>query len=283
MAWKVLEQRQTDALLRFLGTREAACVAFTSHIYDGSQVSIPSRRQGRLLVREVSSEITGAILQLSSGLYFPVLDRSNPFIEASALGGLARMTPRIYSAMGTKVDVLAFERALRREPFQSLDYHLMTQTHVPAEPTFPKLPAGLEVFEASSRDVDRLFDIQKNYEIEEVLLPGNTFHAASSRRHLEETLRTQLVLYAELGGTPIAKVGTNARGIFYDQIGGVFTEKRLRSRGISSFLMTQLLERIRRTHKNGTLFVKKDNGPALTMYSNLGFTIEDEFRISYFG
>lgn len=283
MSWNILERRQIDSLLRFLGTREAGCVAFTSRIYDGSQVVLPTRREGRLLVRQSGSAITGAVLQLSSGLYFPVLDRSDPTIEPGALGRLSLLTPRVYSAMGTTRDVLAFEHALRREPFQSIDYHLMAQTVVPPEPAFPRLPAGLEVFEASPRDVDRLFDIQKAYEIEEVLLPGNTFHAATSRRHLEETLRDQLVLYAELDGTPVAKVGTNARGIFYDQIGGVFTEKRLRSRGISSYLMTVLLERIRGARKSAALFVKKDNGPALTMYSNLGFTIEDDFRISYFG
>jgi predicted GNAT family acetyltransferase len=283
MSWLILEPRHIDPLLRFLGPREAGCVGFTSQIYDGSRVVLPPRRQGRVLVRETDGMITGAILQLSSGLYFPVLDRSYPGADPDGLQKLSRATPRIYSAMGEKEDVEAFEQSLRREPFQCIDYYLMAQTQPPPEPIPPRVSGSLEVFEASSRDLNRLFDIQKKYEIEEVLLPGNTFQASASRRHLDKTLRDQLVLYAELDGTPIAKVGTNARGIFYDQIGGVFTESHLRSRGVSSYLMTLLLQRIRSAHKNATLFVKKDNGPAIKMYSNLGFTNEGDFRISYFG
>jgi uncharacterized protein len=283
MKWSSLDQPMIDPLLRFLGPREAGCVGFTSQIYDGGQVVIPARRRARILVRTEGESVTGAVLQLHSGLFFPVLDRRYPVIERSAVEKLARPSLRIYSVMGSQSDVVAFEQAIRREPVAHLDYYLMVQSQLPVDRTFPRLPDGLEVYEASVRDVDRLFDIQKKYEIEEVLLPGNTFQAGASRRHLEETLQKQLVLFAELQKVPVAKVGTNARGIFYDQIGGVFTEKRLRSRGLSSYLMTELMKHISGDHKSSTLFVKKDNGPALRMYTNLGFTNEDDFRISYFG
>jgi ribosomal protein S18 acetylase RimI-like enzyme len=47
--------------------------------------------------------------------------------------------------------------------------------------------------------------------------------------------------------------------------------------------MTELLEHIAASGKNGTLFVKKDNAPAIKMYKNLGFVREHDFRISYYG
>jgi len=185
--------------------------------------------------------------------------------------------------MGRREDVLAFEATLGRTPHQFLDYYLMVQHHVPPERPFPRVPEGFSIHIANHNDVERLFSLQKQYEIEEVLLPGNTFHAASSRSHLESTLKDELVLYGSIGDHPIAKVGTNARGIFYDQIGGVFTDARYRSRGVSTLLMTKLLEHIGKFGKNGTLFVKKENAPAIKMYSNLGFVREHDFRISYYG
>jgi predicted GNAT family acetyltransferase len=127
-----------------------------------------------------------------------------------------------------------------------------------------------------------LFDIQKKYEIEEVLLPGNTFNASATIRHLKQTLREQVVLVAELDGVAVAKANTNARGVFYDQIGGVFTEKALRSCGVGTALMLRLCELVAKDHKSATLFVKEENGPAQKMYRNIGFAVESGFRISYY-
>ncbi|MFW6291286.1 MAG: GNAT family N-acetyltransferase [Spirochaetota bacterium] len=226
--------------------------------------------------------MTGAILQSQSGLYYPVLDPGSPVVEADAVRRLSRSTRRIYSIMGRSGDVRALEDAFRRPPLQYLEYHLMAQADPPPELPLPRVPRDLRIREACERDARRLFDIQKKYEIEEVLLPGNTFSPTAAMQHLKQTLRDQVVLVAELDGTPVGKANTNARGVFFDQIGGVFTERALRSRGIATALMLRLLERLASESKNASLFVKKDNAPALRMYRNIGFAVEDEFRISYY-
>jgi ribosomal protein S18 acetylase RimI-like enzyme len=46
--------------------------------------------------------------------------------------------------------------------------------------------------------------------------------------------------------------------------------------------MLRLLGRIATDHKNASLFVKMENAPAITMYRNIGFAVEDRFRISYY-
>jgi predicted GNAT family acetyltransferase len=88
---------------------------------------------------------------------------------------------------------------------------------------------------------------------------------------------------AELGGVPVAKAGTNARGFTTDQIGGVFTRPDLRHRGAARAVMTALLEHVRRDRRQACLFVKKDNAPAIRLYLGLGFDVRGEYRISYYG
>ncbi|MFP4550923.1 MAG: GNAT family N-acetyltransferase [Spirochaetales bacterium] len=281
--WTQVDRTHLDSLLRFLGPHEAGCVAFTSQLRQDGEIAMPPRRLARIYARYERDRVTGALLQNLSGLYYPVLDPIHPTIEPELVQLCTRVTRRVYSVMGRQEDVLAFEASLARSPHQCLDYYLMVQHHVPPERPFPRVPRGFVVHTAKPDDVETLFSLQKQYEIEEVLLPGNTFHAASSRKHLESTLSSEIVLYGTLADRPIAKVATNARGIFYDQIGGVFTEPSFRSRGISSLLMTRLLEQIAKAGKSGTLFVKKDNASAIKMYTNLGFVREHDFRISYYG
>ena len=184
--------------------------------------------------------------------------------------------------MGLEEDVLELETALRRQPLVIMEYHHMSQQDPPMERPFPQLPDDFRIRVASTKDVDTLSGIQRLYEIEEVLLPGNTFNAAASRRHLAATLRSQLVLVGESRHRPIAKAGTNARGLFFDQIGGVFTLKDYRSRGVSSALMMRMLAMLQSQKKGASLFVKPENGPALSVYRNLGFGLSGCFRISYF-
>lgn len=283
MAWITVTDEFLEPLVRFLGPVEAGCVSFTEQLVGDRRLSLPDRRSATVLARvERGDTITGAILQNHNGLYFPVLDPTRPVVEAEAVRRLGRSSRLVYSIMGRTNDVRALEDAMRRSPQQYLEYHLMSQADPPPEIPLPRLPRGLTIRRVGESETRHLFDIQKKYEIEEVLLPGNTFSPTATMQHLKQTLRTQVVLAAELDGVAVGKANTNARGVFFDQIGGVFTERALRSRGIATALMLRLLEVIATASKNASLFVKKENAPALRMYRNIGFGIEDGFRISYY-
>lgn len=283
MAWVRVNEELLEPLMRFLGPLEAGCVSLTERLVQRRRLELPPRRDYTLIARlERGERISGAVLQSHSGLYYPVLDPSHPVVESGAVRLLARSSRRIYSIMGRDDDVRALEDSFRRAPPQYLEYHLMAQADPPPELPLPRLPREMCIREATERDARHLFDIQKKYEIEEVLLPGNTFSPSATMHHLKQTLRDQLVLVAELDGVPVGKANTNARGVFFDQIGGVFTEPALRSHGIATALMLRLLERLASDSKNASLFVKKDNAPALRMYRNIGFAVEDGFRISYY-
>ena len=151
--------------------------------------------------------------------------------------------------------------------------------HTPSTP--PPLP-GLRIRPADGRDLGSLFPLQRDYELEEVVVFPERFSEQSCRLHLRDTLRRQLVVVAELDGRPVAKAGTNARGFQVDQIGGVFTEERLRGSGIAARVMSDLLERIFRSKPMVSLFVKRTNLPAIALYRKLGFRSLDSYRITYF-
>lgn len=284
MGWVRLNDQLLDPLMRFLGPLEAGCVPFTERLLEADRLRVPPRREYTVAVRvDAASTVSGAILQSLAGLYFPVLDPTRRIVEPDGLRLLFRASRRIYSIMGRLGDVFALEAVFPRRAAQFLEYHLMAQQDPPPELPLPRLPRGLQIREARREEARHLFDIQKKYEIEEVLLPGNTFNGAATLAHLRRTLADQIVMVAEIDGVPVAKANTNARGVFYDQIGGVFTERALRSRGIGTALMLRLLQRIAAQRKNGALFVKKDNAPALRLYKNIGFAVDDGFRISYYG
>jgi ribosomal protein S18 acetylase RimI-like enzyme len=42
------------------------------------------------------------------------------------------------------------------------------------------------------------------------------------------------------------------------------------------------MREIAKEHKGVSLFVKQENAPAISTYEKVGFSIEDDFRISYY-
>ena len=283
MPWLPLTDDLLGPLVRFIGPRESGCVPFTEQLHEERRLRLPPRRQYNAIVRlDDPDTITGAILQNVHGVYYPALDPIRPQVEPEAISMLLHGSRRIFSILGRTPDVEALEAAFPRTPFRRLGYHLMSQSTPPPEVALPRLPRGMTVRTVGEEATRYLFDIQKNYEIEEVLLPGNTFSPSATFDHLRQTLREQIVLVAEVNREPIGKVNTNARGIFYDQVGGMYTDRRVRSRGVGTALMLRLLQRIAAEHKSASLFVKKDNAAALRLYKGIGFAIEDEFRISYY-
>ena len=283
MAWFLLDDDLLDPLLRFLGPREAGCVSFTEHLIEEGRPCVPDGSNAAVHV-EVgeNAEVVAAVMQRPGGVFHPVLSEGRQEFTAGLLARIRHHSRRVYSVMGRTADVLALEELFRRAPLQAVDYVHMVQHDPPQPVPHPRIPDELRIRTATPLDTEHLFDIQRQYEIEEVLLPGNAFNAAASRQHLRETLRRQIVILAEIAGVAVAKAGTNARGLFFDQIGGVFTEPRLRSRGISTVLMTRLLSELARQRKSASLFVKHENQPALRLYRNLGFGEEGGFRISYY-
>jgi ribosomal protein S18 acetylase RimI-like enzyme len=296
MEWIRARKIDHSRLLPFLLEREWSCVSVTSRLKaEGFPTALAIRNRAAIYIREEPSE-PGTIREL---LYHSVHGMIVPVLEPVAAGSepdrpdLAKLfsdtMPFVFSVIGLSRDVIAIERAMRRPPRHTVEYFLMT-LESPAQGTAdPSVdhgaatPEGIQCRRATTQDAARLFPLQGAYEREEVLLNPTSFDPASCLIQLREALRNEIVVTAEFDGRPIAKAGTNAIGYEWAQIGGVYTDRDWRGRHVARLLMRYLLAALDSEGLKACLFVKTQNEPALALYRGLGFTVRDDFRISYYG
>lgn len=281
MSWYPIAQREMQELLAFLRTREWTCVSFSSRLInrEGGGNRIFLNRSD-----DDTNRIVEALLLTSHGLVLPVIDPSlfppNRYRE-QLLPLLHASARTVHSVMGLEQQVAAIESIVSSRVHERIEYYLMTREYFNIERPVEE-DDSLKVRRASVYDVRALFPLQRDYEKEEVLLNPEKFNSTASFLTLQKNLRKELIYVAELDGVPVAKAGTNARGMNYFQIGGVFTVASLRGRGIGKAIMRSLMWDIAQKKKHLCLFVKRSNQSAIRLYTSLGFTLREKYAISYY-
>lgn len=144
------------------------------------------------------------------------------------------------------------------------------------------LPPAHTLEQCTTTKADVLFPMHLSYLMEEVRSPVSTPDPIEERNVLKNILHTQHAIAIFKNGSPVAKAHTNAQGVNYVQIGGVYTEKQSRRQGFAGMLVSNIAEWAQQHNKKTVLFVDKYNSTALHAYENAGFTIQDNFIISYF-
>nr|WP_180486989.1 GNAT family N-acetyltransferase [Treponema socranskii] len=133
------------------------------------------------------------------------------------------------------------------------------------------------------KDADALMPLQLAYEAEEVLPPCRTQNPAVTRKNLERILKTEYVLALQNSrGETAAKANTNAIGIRWAQIGGVYTAPDFRRKGCASLLVETLAEKIVASNRLPVLYARNGNEGARKAYSAIGFTKTGGFTIAYY-
>ncbi len=133
------------------------------------------------------------------------------------------------------------------------------------------------------KDADALMPLQLAYEAEEVLPPCRTQNPAVTRKNLERILKTEYVVALQNSrGEPAAKANTNAVGIRWAQIGGVYTAPDFRRKGCASLLVETLAEKIVASNRLPVLYARNGNEGAQKAYAALGFTKTGGFTIAYY-
>ncbi|MFQ3547587.1 MAG: GNAT family N-acetyltransferase, partial [Termitinemataceae bacterium] len=194
--------------------------------------------------------------------------------------GCSGNTTTIYSVQGLEQDVHFTDQVLQNTGLSrsySSTYFLMNLD----EPVrIPKQPTGFEL--ATHFDLEDLYPLQAAYEQEEVLPPGTIFREQHCRTGLKQLLQQQRIIYGTYNGIPAAKANTNAQSYHRYQLGGIYVVPEFRGKGIGTYIVGKLIEELQKDDKGISLFVKKENQPALRLYQNLGFRISAEYRISYY-
>lgn len=278
MSWKRAAAKDLPALKDFLLREEWRCVPFTSRFRQNNGMLFSRRSDKRIFINRDGQAVIGALIVTTRGLFIPVLAEG----EQTLFSNLKKMSSSLYSIMGTLPDVQAVAAYFPIHPEVTVDYFLMTLSRGNYQALCPVYTPGLEIREAALKDAERLFPLQAGYEIEEVIINPDHFHKKASFIVFKQALQKELITVAELNGTAVAKAGTNAQGFNTAQIGGVYTLKEERNKGIAFLVMSDLLERIFREKEMASLFVKKNNPAAISLYRKLGFTLRESYRICYY-
>ena len=134
------------------------------------------------------------------------------------------------------------------------------------------LPTGMSLFRLKPYHFAQLLPLELAYYAEEVIrgrLP-NAFAQALEKlcnKRLEQFLQYGIFAGEEL----IARAMVNTYGLYYWQIGGVYTLPRWRGLGLAHALVQQLCQMIEYSGRIAVLFVRLDNQAALNLYIKNAF------------
>ena len=134
----------------------------------------------------------------------------------------------------------------------------------------------------SEKDAEELLPLQIAYEAEELGAKSGEEASEKTLMRLKACLRQQTVIACRdaLTGKLLGKAGTNAKGMGWNQIGGVYTLPAERNKGVAQFMVSELAHVSAREGKDAVLFVKPKNKAAQAAYAKSGFKECGEFRMA---
>jgi ribosomal protein S18 acetylase RimI-like enzyme len=192
---------------------------------------------------------------------------------------------QFHAIQGMTEEVRALEDAaaeLGLDAADVIDYDLMALDAEPAEHNFRGGLRGLIFRHPGVTDTEALFELQAAYEKEEIVHKGSAFNPAACRLNLQRILGEELILIAELNGRPVGKINCSTRSFTRCQIGGVYVHPEYRGLGIARRMTAEFVSPLIAKGWGITLFVKKKNAAAQSVYRNLGFRSLGDYRISYY-
>jgi predicted GNAT family acetyltransferase len=284
LKWTLASQIDLNSLLDFILEKEWEHTFFTSRLIENGVFTLPSRSRFPILILKEKSRIKAACMITTWGGLFPVfksIDLPDEKELKELVAALNKNLKHIYSIMGTEERVQLLKKQLNLNQGKQINYNLMVKEFNYLKPLKPDIK-DLQIKKATPDDSASLLGLELEYQKEEVFLDISNINTTQIYHNLRNTLYTQEIYYACRGIIPIAKAGTNAIGHKWNQIGGVFTEKKDRGQGLSTWLMNYLLEQIEKDGKKTVLFVKENNSAAEKVYNKLGFIIKKKFNIIYF-
>ncbi len=272
----VLLYKDLDKAIDFLTKHEFTCVSLMARVLKCKELGI-IKNQTIYKILNSEEKVHGIFLITNSGI---LLHHILPCNIANLLIPILKRK-KLFSIAGTSEASHLFESILASPPSSVFDYHIMLFSEIDTLlSNKKKLDKKFTLLKCSFNDQERLYELQHNYQLEEVLPPGKTLNEKACREIIKERLIEHTV-FAILDTTTskfVSMAGTNAKGIHYVQLGGIFTNPQYRNLGLAQTLVRQL---IAYSNKNISLFVRKENYSAIKAYANSGFVINSSYRICY--
>lgn len=263
----------------FLLPKENRCVTLASHFSSDGKPVLPDPGVKACVVMAESADapVEGIILVSQNGILLHCIGENSSILRYAV--PLQKLLSRlsVRSVIGEHDASVALESLLPGRPSRTVDYRLMTFDPEASPPE----KAESTIVRCGPDDTDALLPLQEGYEKEEVLAPDDLYDREVSRKNLQSLLAKQCVYMAVEGGKPVAKAGTNALGIGWVQLGGVYTLPEWRGKGLARTLVRYISDEKTAEGRKTALFVKLSNESARKAYEKAGFKPDVFFRISY--
>lgn len=219
--------------------------------------------------------------------FFPEITKiQNPVFINQFIDFLKINNLKIKSVNGEKNSTQIFLNILKEinSPYQINNYNLMTLNFAEQK----KLPSPNQMFNdehiirCTQNDMENLFLLEKKYLVEEVLPFNRKITDIEVTLNLRRILKNQLCFALVSDGEIVSKANTNAIGLNFVQLGGIYTLPQYRQNGYARQTVCALCRRIFYAKKNVALFVKEKNYAAAALYNSLNFRTVGQYIIAYF-
>jgi len=287
MIWRKISKEDISRFIQFVIRYEWKSVSLSSRIKENESSVKHLIRNNELIYCLFSNrthQIKGVLMVTPTGLLLPLFADNEAMEDHDGLVELKNILKkriRLYCILGYDSDVIRVQNIFHPHIEKEIEYFLL---EAPDPKHYMKFPVPLHtdrIKRARVKDANRLYYLEENYMRDEVLVDKTKFSKPVILQNLKNNCKSQIVLFAEHNNIPIAKANTNAIGIHYAQIGGVFTDYSFRERGYASLIMNRLFYEISKMNRKSILFVKKTNIPANNLYKKLKFKNLGNYRITY--
>lgn len=278
-----------QSIQKFLIPNEYRCIGLVSHLIEHNEITIPTNEKSQIqdfyiLVHSEKSIlpiVVAVFILLKNGILYHCVDRDFDWQNCPlpCLEWLKKAP--IYCIIGSKEPSIYIESFKQKKTKRSVEYFLMV--HAQKEPmhTIQKIEEPYNLTKITQKHIKDIYPLQKGYEKEEVMPPGEAFNKKACLALLQKNIENQHIFAIYLNGTAVAKAGTNALGYNWNQLGGVFTAPEHRGKGLAKHLVRHLIDMGKQTNKGTALFVKTTNQAALHAYKTVGFIQKENFSIIY--
>ena len=268
----------------FIAPYEYKCVTLASHIRKKDEhIFIISKNDSVQTTEDIAGVIyfEKTLLHCIPNIEPELAQALLQFFEAQKVFTENKIKVINGESIGTDF-ILSILQTKSLEPQQTNHYKLMTLDEYLLPPPEP-LSCDDEIRRCNDNDFDSLFELQKKYIVKEVAPANKQVSDLECSASLKQILKNQLCFALYSDGEVVAKANTNAIGIHWVQLGGVYTHPLYRKNYYAWNLVYTICTRVMKTGRKISLFVKEKNNPAHALYERIGFNTGGKYIISYFG
>ncbi len=288
MKISLVSDKGLEEVKRFLRPNERKCVPLIFRMDE--------KKSEVYVLRDESDKICGVIVFSRFGHLLPYFSNLSSLSEKQknqimlALAEFCNLLGdrKLFCIVGERKSAEFMESAvlsgLSKHPMNFVHYNLMEKTQPSVFCTKKELEAAknVEIVVGTLEMRSEIFELQKAYELEEVIVQGAVFDEDASRILLNQALSKGLVYLLKADGKIVSKLTVNAKSDNYVQFGGIFTRPEFRGNRFAKILLDYVAGKYINSGKKISLFVKKSNEPAKKLYARCGFEQIGEFKICYY-